>query len=426
MFAMLSHTSVMVADTIMVGSLGKEAIAAAGIGGLAFWLIISFLMGLSVGIQIIVSRRFGEKNFNIIGEAVKTSLGFAFIIGLLLTVFGILTSEYLMKFITSDKKVYTLASEYINYRFMGLSFLFLIFVFNGLYNGISRTFVTMITAFTASITNILFNYILIFGEFGFKAYGVAGAGMASGLSAMVAFLVPVGFLFDKKIKSLFHFNQVKINLKLLKEILVMSLPPGAEGFLTHLAFVFFYKIAGLISVTAIASTNIVFSIMTISFMPGFSFGIAATSLVGQAMGAKKKQLAYHAGFRSAFFSALIMGFIGLMFFIFAKEILHLFTSDVVIIKEAYPALILMAFIQIGDAYHMVIGSALKGAGLVNWVMIVYAIVSFFIMLPIAYLLGITFNLGTLGIWLSVFVWLFILAITFIFKFKNKSWMARTF
>lgn len=160
-------------------------------------------------------------------------------------------------------------------------------------------------------------------------------------------------------------------------------------------------------------------------MPGVSFGISAMTILGQSMGAKKFLLAKVAVFRSANYSALFMGLMGIVFILFGHSIIGLFTDSVDLIQETYPALAIISIVQIGDAYHMVFGFSLKGAGLMKYVLIAYTLISYFVMLPTAYLLGIYLKLGTVGLWSSVFLWLFGLAIIFFYKFNKGDWKHNT-
>lgn len=156
-------------------------------------------------------------------------------------------------------------------------------------------------------------------------------------------------------------------------------------------------------------------------MPGFAFGVAATTILGQAMGAGKYQLAKLGTFRSARFSAILMGIMGILFIVFGKEIIRIFSDDPAVIIETFPALIVISLVQVGDAYHMVFGSALRSAGLVVWVLKVYAFISYIIMLPIAYLLGVYFQLGSLGLWSAISIWLICLSVIFVWKFNQGDW-----
>ena len=175
-----------------------------------------------------------------------------------------------------------------------------------------------------------------------------------------------------------------------------------------------------IGVESVAASQIVFSVLTLSFMPGFAFSVAATTIFGHAIGSGKFKKAILATYRSAFFSAILMGMMGILFIIFGKEIISQFSEGDKLIHEAYPALVVVSLVQVGDAYHMVFGAALKSAGLVVWVLLSYVIVSYGIMLPLAYWLGIELGLGTMGLWSSISLWLLILSLLFLWKYASES------
>jgi putative MATE family efflux protein len=251
--------------------------------------------------------------------------------------------------------------------------------------------------------------------------GVDGAALASSLSGIPALAVYFPFFFRRKIRALLVESAYRFDFSIFKSFAKIGLPSGVDGVLMHCSFLLFMKIAGLVSITALASTNIIITIIAISFMPGLSFGVTATTIFGQSMGRRKQILASLAVFRSAKFAAIIMSIMGILFIIFGNEILFIFTNDPKIIAATYPCLVIAALAQPADAYQMVFSSALRGAGHTLWVLIVYSIISYGIMLPLAYYLAIMTSFSSIGLWLAFTVWLYLLAISFIWKFSRNEW-----
>ncbi|MCZ8341463.1 MAG: MATE family efflux transporter [Leptospira sp.] len=421
-FGMISYTAIMVADTAMVGRLGEVPLAAVGFGGMVYFSIFAFLMGGSMAVQIIVARRFGEKNFKGVGITLVNSVYLSFAIGIILSWFGYLYAPNIMKLIGDDPEVIETAGVYLSYRFLGTVLFFVGFALRGFFDGIGIVQVGMISSISASITNIFLNWILIFGNLGFPAMGVKGAALASTYSSIPALVIILFYFFRKDVILFFKYPIFAPSFSILKELCVVGFAPALEGTLVNFAFSGFYKIAGMISTTALASASVVLTCLSLSFMPGFSFGIAATTILGQAMGQGKIRLAYEGTMRSATFSAIVMGSMGLFFILGGTWLIGFFTDVPAVMEAAYPALCIVALIQVGDAYHMVIGSALRSAGMMYYVMGVYLFVSFLIMLPLAYLLGIQLGMGTIGIWIAFFIWIFLLAVSFVRKFRKKEWI----
>lgn len=421
-FGMISYTAIMVADTAMVGKLGEVALAAVGFGGMVYFAIFAFLMGGSMAVQILVARRFGEKNERGVGLTLINSVYVSFGIGLILSYFGYLYSNQIMSWIGDEPAVIETAGIYLSYRFLGTVIFFVSFALRGFFDGIGLVQVGMIASIIAAVTNIFFNWLLIFGNWGFPAMGVQGAALASSLSSLPSLFVVFFYFFRKDVIRFFKYNIYQPSWEIVRELCVVGFAPAVEGTLVNFAFTGFYKIAGMISTTTLASASVVLTCLSLSFMPGFSFGIAATTILGQSMGQGKKILAYEGTMRSATYSALVMGSMGLFFITCGPWLISFFTDVPAVMKEAYPALVIVSLIQVGDAYHMVVGSALRSAGMMYWVMVVYLVVSFLIMLPLAYSLGILLKLGTIGIWIAFFIWILLLATLFVQKFRKKEWV----
>jgi multidrug resistance protein, MATE family len=421
LFGMLSHTMIQVTDTLMVGALGYQAIAAAGLGGITYFTLLSFLMNGAIGVQIITARRYGEKEFTEIGKILSTVFYFCIVSGLVLTLAGYYTSPYYIELLSEDAEIIQSSSSYLAYRFLGTFFFLMGFGFRGFLDGLGYTIAGMVSAISTMLANIFLNWLLIFGNWNFPKMGLDGAGLASSLAGLFGLLVFFIFLFKKEIRQYVKFSGLKPSFHILKEIVYVGFPPAVDGALTNLAFLIFNKLAGIIGVVSVASTTIIVSIASVSFMPGFAFGVAATTILGQAVGAGNYKKAYMGTYRSAHYSALIMGSMGVLFILLGKFLISFFAKEQIVIEDAYPALVILSLAQVGDAYHMVIGSALRSAGLVYWVMVVYFLSSYLVMIPVAYFFGIVMGYGTTGLWLSISIWLVVLCLSFLYKFEKGDW-----
>jgi MATE family multidrug resistance protein len=426
LLGMISYTTIQVADTYMVAKLGEAAIASVGIGGLVYFTVLSFLMNGSVGIQILTSRRFGEKKEEALGNILVTIIIAGIVIAGFITLVGMLFSKELISLISSDPLIIVGAENYLYIRFLGTLFYLLLYVLRGYFDGLGLTYIGMISAFTTMLSNIFLNWIFIYGNLGSKAYGIEGAAIASSIAGFFGFSVFMFFLFKKQIKSYVKQSGFSVDVGVLKNTFSIGFPSALDGSMTNIAFLLFNKIAALISITSVAGSQVIFSILGISFMPGMAFGIAATTILGNGMGEKKFKLAELGTYKSAKYSSVIMGVLGFVFIVFGKNIILLFGENPSLVEETYPALVAVSLVQIGDAYHMVLGSALRSAGYIIWVPLVYFFVSYFIMLPLAYFLGIKLGLGTTGIWSSISFWLICLFGIFLWKFRQGKWKEKQF
>jgi multidrug resistance protein, MATE family len=420
-FGMISYTTIQISDTYMVGKLGDVAIAATGVGGIAFFTVLSFLMNGSVGIQILTSRRFGEKNFKAIGQIYSSVVLGGILVGVAITILGYHASPYIIHFVTEDESLFVEANKYLQIRFLGFMGYLLLYTFRGFYDGLGKPIVGMVAAIFTMTSNIFFNWIFIYGNLGSEALGVEGAAIASSIAGFVGFSVFFVFSLQKNHLEYAKLGGFSIHFSVLSETLKIGLPAALEGSLTNLSFLIFNKMSAMISMQSVAASQIVLSTLTISFMPGFAFSVAATTIFGHAIGAGKVKLARMGVHRSAYYSAILMGLMGIVFIIFGKQIIRQFTNLDALVSEAYPALVVVSMVQVGDAYHMVFSSALRSAGKIKFVFFSYLFVSYGIMLPLAYFLGIYLALGTLGLWSSISFWLFLLSALFLWKFEKGDW-----
>lgn len=424
LLGMISYTTINVADTYMVSQLGEEAIAATGIGGLAYFTILSFLMGGSVGIQILTSRRFGEKKEIELGRIGINILYLGVLIAIFITFAGLYFSDNFISLITDEPKISQSATDYLRFRFIGTLFFVLQYFVRGYLDGLGDTYVGMLAAFFTMIANIFLNWVLIYGNLGSEALGIRGAAIASSLAGGIGFLVTTGFLFRTEILTYFRSAGWGLDIEILKNTFSIGLPSAIDASLTNLSFLGFNKIAASIGVSSVAGSQVIFSVLSISFMPGMAFGVAATTLLGKGMGEGKFRYAELGTYHSARYAAFVMGIMGILFIIFGKWIIFQFGGSETLVTEAYPGLVAVALVQVGDAYHMVLGAALRSAGYVLWVPLVYFLVSYCIMLPTAYFLGIGMGLGTTGLWSSISLWLIFLFGIFYWKFRQGTWKSK--
>lgn len=421
-FGMLSQTVVWVTDTMMVGRLGKNSIAAIGIGGIAHFTVLAFLMGFAMGIQVIIARRFGEKNDSEIGKIGVTTFYLVILFGSVLSFGGAAISDWLMILLNKDDLVRGLSSSYLYYRFLGTVFFFLLFTLRAFTDGLGITTAGLASMIITCFANIFLNWVLIYGNLGFEAMGVTGAAIASSLAGAAGLFAFPFYFYSKHLNKYFKDISWKFSWDHFREILKASTTPALAELLNNISFMIFIEFATMVGTTAVATTNMLFSTLSLSFLPGYAFGIAATTILGQALGAGKPKLAYHGAFRSAFFAACVMGSMGLVFIFWGKEMLSFYTTDPELIEEAYSPLVILGVIQIIDAYHMVIACALRGAGLQDFVFRAYTAASYLVFLPSAYFMGIYLKMGSTGLWSGIVAWVIVLATVFLIRFRRKDWV----
>ena len=411
-------------DTAMVGRIedATYALAAMGIGVLATWALISFFSSLATGIHVVVARKFGEGDYISCGVTLNNSILLAILLGIAVAMVGIFFSSPIAHLFASDDTVGNYTSEYLYYRFMGIPFFLISVSFRGFFFGINKTKIFMFSGIITNLFNIIFNYILIYGNFGFPRMGLAGAGLGStlatvfdGLFYIVIILLPT---YRKRYQNLKHLI---INKNIISAIVKISVPVSFQNVFILIGFLSFVSITGIIGTLEQASTQAIISTLFISFLPCFGFGIAVQTLVGNNLGAKKYSLAKIYGFETAKVATIYTIILGIIFMIIPQYVLLITTNDQTIIQTAVPALRIAGFAQIFYGVGVVLANGLQAAGRSFYVMMSEVFTNLIIFVPIAYLLGIYLELGLTWAWMALPLYIILYSLIIFLKFNSTNW-----
>lgn len=415
---------VSIVDTAMVGRLehAEYALAAMGLGVLATWALISFFSSLATGTHVLVARSYGSNDYQSCGGILNTSIVIAIGIGAIVSSLGVFFSYDISHFFAADITVGEYAGDYLHFRFMGIPFFLISVSYRGFFFGLGKTKIFMYSGLLVNFLNIIFNYIFIFGAFGIKGMGLAGAGIGSTLATMCDVLFYLSIASTRSLSKQYkYFSSFKFHKEVAKSIISISLPVSFQNVFILIGFLSFVAITGVIGITEQAASQVIFSALMMSLMPCFGFGIAVQTLVGNSLGANKIKKAKFYGFETSKIASLYTIFIGLIFILFPRLILLIVTEDPNVIETTVPALRVAGFGQIFYAVGVVLANALQAAGESFYVMISDVISNWFIFVPTAYLLGVVFNLGLLGAWAALPFYVIIYSLMMFMKFKFGRW-----
>ena len=360
---MMLHTLVFTADTAMIGRLGPASISAVNLGAQIVFTLGNILGGIGIGAVALVSRYIGANN-RLKADAIATqSIGIGILISLIIGAVGISTSGFIFKRLIDDPEVIALGTEYIKILFVGGIFLIPLLITNSIVRGSGNAVVPLVSALVANVINIVFDYLLIFGKFGFPEMGVKGAAIATAGAQMIGFIVTLTFILRGKLNIKIRFRNIfKFNKEDIKSIVKLSVPATLEvGMNDGSRLISIFWIAQMGTVI-FSGHSLATAAESISYMPGFGFALATTALVGQSLGAKNPKKAEFIVKKTRKYAVLMMGSIGLMFFIIPYPLMRLYSNDVASVSIAARSLRIGAFEQVPIAIAMVYSGALKGAG----------------------------------------------------------------
>lgn len=411
-------------DTAMVGRLpdAKYYLAAMGLGVFATWAVVSLFSSLATGTHVLIARKYGAKDYEGCGQVLNTSLILSAIIGIVISLLVVFFAFDIAGFFAADEQVGYYAGEFLHYRFMGIPFFLMTVSYRGFFFGIGKTKIFMYSGILVNLLNIIFNYIFIYGVFGIKGMGLAGAGLGSTLATFcdAVFYVAVTTLPAYRIRYK-YFHKFQFIKNIASSIIKISFPVSLQNIFILIGFLSFIAITGLIGTLEQAASNVVFTSLLISLMPCFGFGIAVQTLVGNSLGSNEVVRAKKLGFMTSRLATIYTLFIGLIFSLFPRLVLILTTNDDVVIEAAVPALRIAGLGQIFYSIGVVLANGLQAAGKTLFVMIAEVVVNWFVFVPIAYFLGVYLGFGLLGAWSALPFYVLLYAGIIFIKYKFGSW-----
>lgn len=419
-----SHILISLVDTAMVGRLenAKENLAAMGLGVLATWAIVSFFSSFSTGTHILVANKEGQNDYSSCKKILNVSLILGFLTGLIFGSLIFLISPHFSYLIAKDPAVEKLTSDYIRFRFLGLPFFLMIVAFRGFFFGIGHTKIFMLSGIILNVVNIILNWILIFGNLGAPKLGLKGAALASSISTVVDsfFYLYVTFLpyYRKRYRTKKFFS---LDKEIIKSIVKLSLPVSFQNIFILIGFLIFIALIGFYGTLYQAATQAVISMVFISLLPCFAFGIAAQTLVGNSLGNGKIKLAEIFGKESIKLLTIFTYTLALAYIFMPEIILHIITNDKVIIRTASPILKIAGISQIFYGIAIVLAYSLQATGESFFVMKAEVLTNWLIFLPLAYLSTVIFRFPFEITWLSLPIYIFTYAMILYYKFSSGSW-----
>lgn len=421
---MMMHTLVWTADTAMVGRLTPAAISSVNLGAQIMFTVGNIFASLGIGATAMVARYIGAEEKEKAEYIGSQALLIGFIISCLLGALGIIYATDIFKIIVKDTEVILLGSNYLRIVSIGLFFYIPLMIGNGILRGAGNTVIPLISAIFANVFNIVGDYVLIFGKFGFPELGVRGAAIATGAAQILATLITLFFLLRGKagIKLRLDFL-VNWDLKTIKSIIKLSTPAGLEMFMNEGSRLISSFWIAQLGTVAFAGHSLAVAAESISFMPGHGFAIAATTLVGQNLGRKNLQDAGESAKQSTLLASILMGLIAIAFLVMPYWIIGLFSTNQEAVAIGATCLRVGAFEQIPIAVAMVISGALKGAGDTKGPFKISLITNLVVRMPLIYLIVFVFPLHVAYVWAATALQFIVEALLMVVRYRQGRWQS---
>lgn len=414
----LGHITVGVADSVMVGELGTDPLAAVSLANSIFSLVLMFGIGVSMAITPLVAAADGQGDKQKSGQVFRhgfiINICAAFLLGLL-----VLGGSSLLYYLEQPEQVVEITIPYLLIITLSLIPFMLFQTFKQYAEGLSFTRTAMFITLSANLLNIALNYLLIYGKLGLPALGLNGAGWATFISRVIMAIVMIVYVtraswFQQGLKI------KRFQKKLVIRMLKLGVPTGFQYVFEVGAFSCAAIMMGWLGAQALAAHQIALNMAAVSYMMVTGIAAASTVRVGNQLGKQDIPNMRRAGF-SAFLMGLMLMTLSAIIFVVGKHFLpSLYIDEPEVIELAGSLLIVAAFFQLSDGVQAVGLGTLRGMADVKIPTIITLVAYWLVGLPIAYGLAFTMELGPHGIWYGLLLSLTIAAVLLFARFHYLS------
>ncbi|WP_251861630.1 MATE family efflux transporter [Clostridium sp. Marseille-Q2269] len=425
---MTLYMMIWVLDTMMVGQYGGQiAVSTVGLSSEIIYTFtnIFITVGLSIAITSVIARAYGSKDLHLAEEYASVGLFIGIFISFFISIILFSFPKAILSLAGSKENVLVNGTIYMKIVALGIFFSMLTSLMNSIVRGYGNTKTPLFISVLINIVNLTLDYGLIFGKLGFPELGITGAAIATSIANVSGFLFGLYYLFTKsKIKPNIKYIK-KIDINRLKYLIRLSIPSSMQEASLNLSRLINTFMIMHLGTVAFAANQITVTVESISFMPGWGFAVAATTLTGHKIGEKNIEKAKEYSYTCAWLGILIMGIIGLLFLIFPTSIIKLFitNSETEVIKLGSICLMIACLEQVPMAISMILGGSLKGLGDTKTPFIVSFISGWLLRLPLMfYFIYIVKSSVTYVWWITAIQWIFeavCLTILFGKKFNNR-------
>ncbi len=421
MISSVLQTLYQLIDAYWVGKLGAEALAAIGGSAFILWAVLS-LAALSVnGIMTLVSQNIGggrpERGRFAAGQGMLINTASAVLIALIIYI----SQDGWYHIMGFSPEVSVHARGYMNMILAGLIFSFWFLGLEGIFRGLGDTRTPMYIMAMALTINAVLDPVFIFGWFGMPAMGVAGAGLATVIAHTFAAVFAALLLFRKDYVPTVRNNKAfKADLSIIIRILHIGSPIAFGGFFFSIIYVFLTNIIAQFGTEAIAAVGVCHRVEGIAWFACVGYSIAASTLVGQYVGARMLPEAKKATWWVSLYGVVTLFMVSVVFYFWPEMLMKVFTSNEAVQKIGVEYLRIIAIFEIFLALEIIMEGAFSGAGYTLPVMLATVIITA-ARIPVAWLLAINMNMGTKGIWIAIALTTFLKGVINSILFASGLW-----
>ena len=420
---MLMESIFAIVDIFYVSQVSVNAVATIGLTESVITLVYAVAIGLSMAATAIVARRIGEEDREGASQATVQVIGLGIFVAAIISLIGVFYPKDILQLMGGEADLIAEGYGYTQVLLGGNVTIMLLFLINAVFRGAGDASIAMWALVLSNGLNIILDPIFIFGFGPVPAYGVQGAAIATTIGRGTAVIFQLLVLFYGWSKIKIAFKDIVLRVAVMVNLIKVSLGGIGQFLIGTSSWVFLMRIMSEFGSEVLAGYTIAIRVMMFTLMPAWGMSNAAATLVGQNLGAEKPDRAEASVWKTGKYSAIFMGFVSIVYLIFAPEIVALFTQQPEVVKNGALCLRIIAAGYVFYGYGMVIINAFNGAGDTKTPTWINFICFWLFQLPLAYLSALTLDLGPLGVFMAITLAEVLITILGLFWFRKGLWKA---
>ncbi len=424
--AQVAQAGIGFVDTIMMGHLGTESLAAGGLASTTFQLLLNVVSGIVMAVSPLVAEAYGAGRKSQIEQIARQGLWLSLLLSIPL-MFAIAHLTQVLRFLHQPTAIVLLAEPYFDSILWGIFPALGFAMLRGYVSALSQAQVVIVIVMIGTLCNGLGNYVLGFGKFGFPRMELAGLGLASGLSFWLMFLLFLIYTLKHPQLKQYQFldNLHRIRPQILQQLLKIGAAIAVTIGLEYGLFAAITFLMGILGTDILAAHQTVYQTMYVIFMVPLGMSFAVTARVGQWLGQGDLKSAQRAGYIGIAFAAIFMGLTAIGLVVFRQPIISVYLdnrhpANASVVALAMPMLIVAAISQLLDGVQRVTMGALYGLQDTRVPMLLSGLAFWGVGLTSGYLLGFPCGLGGIGLWIGQSIGVAVAGIIFIWRFHRLT------
>lgn len=400
---MIMESVFVIVDIFFVSKLGADAVATVGLTESMITIIYAIAIGLGTATTSLVSRRIGEKNpdsaANAAVQAIMTGLAVSLIIGIP----GAIYAEKLLETMGASRQIIDHMSGYTRIMLGGNVVIMMLFIINAVFRSAGDAAIAMKVLWIGNIINIVLDPCLIFGLGPFPEMGVAGAALATNIGRGTAVLYQFYILFFGNKRISISVKHIAVDFRVMLKLLRLSFGSIGQNLIGTTSWIALVRIISLFGSEVVAGYTIAMRIVGFTILPSWGLSNAASTLVGQNLGAKKPERAEKAVWATGWVNMILLGFIGIILVAFPEPFIRLFIDNENVIRTGVVGLRIISIGYIAYGLGMVLVNSFNGAGDTSTPLKINIFAFWMVEIPLAYLLAIKAGLNEEGVFIAIVV-----------------------